>query len=336
MGDLLSISFKSDKPSLPLYKSPCPRSHDLNSGICWGRTRHCLCGVSVFAISCWWNMPLLDAPPSSGWPCWVDGTSLLVDVSTCRRRGCVIGCGKPCSYWRTITCLYFPIKRDCSIFIANTRSSYRLSSKAHSGKGWLPSKGHCRVSLVFECVLWDKRKRTSSSSSISFELISPRLPMSSSLCSILLTDAEEDTSEVVAVLDAASANENLATGLSITKILIFVFIRIFITQLSGSLLISSSYLESDRSYTWLPRDVNQSLNIALISSKCLVSGKERRKMSGTLMLIFERRVFVHEVAWEFGTNAPFLMIGAEFKYLFLVDGRLLVTSLFWCLFLDRK
>ena len=73
--------------------------------------------------------------------------------------------------------------------------------------------------------------------------------MSSSLCSMLLTDAEEDTSEVVAVLEAASANENLATGLSITKILIFVFIRIFITQLSGSLLISSSYLESDRSYT---------------------------------------------------------------------------------------
>ena len=51
-------------------------------------------------------------------------------------------------------------------------------------------------------------------------------------------------------------------------------------------------------------------------------------MSGTLMLIFERSVFVHEVAWELGTNAPFLMIGAEFKYLFLVDGRLLVTSLF--------
>ena len=66
----------------------------------------------------------------------------------------------------------------------------------------------------------------------------------------------------------------------------------------------------------------------MISSKCLVSGKERRKMSGTLMLIFERRVLVHEVAWEFGTSAPFLMIGAEVKYLFLVDGRLLVTSLF--------
>jgi hypothetical protein len=64
---------------------------------------------------------------------------------------------------------------------------------------------------------------------------------------MLSTEAVEDTRKVVAVLEDASARENLATGLSSTRILMFGFIRIFMTQLSGSLLISSSYFESDRS-----------------------------------------------------------------------------------------